>query len=235
MRVLVCIPFYNEAPVAKLVATEIRDLLLGNGAISVLVIDDGSTDAGLSEIQKIIHPSLFIVKNQSNEGIGACIEKSRDFAKSAGFTHLCLWPGNSRVAATSILKLLAAQAEDNCYVHGSRFQEARVLGNTPHWKLLLIRVGSLIASRAAGVKLQDITCGVRFFPVGLLDSSVHLQGTEYRAEQIITIAALSQGLQLNHFPIPIAYLDHRPYSHLSAAKYYQVILPWISYFLDGER
>lgn len=74
MRLSVVIPCYNEQENVPRIAAEALPVLDGLGyAYEVIIIDDGSKDATVTEAKKILSPCVRLVEHGVNKGLGAAL------------------------------------------------------------------------------------------------------------------------------------------------------------------
>lgn len=230
MRTLVCIPMFNEEPVAADVLREVLKLTERVGNMDILIVDDGSSDRSRSILNANSSERIKITYHNNNKGIGDVILTGIDFASRGGYSHFCLWPGNLRILHNSVARLLLDTANDEkAYYHGSRFINRQKCNNTPLLRKIPNILFSKIVSRLYGIRLSDITCGLRLFPMHLVDEKLkrQLMRSNYGGEQILTLAAIEKDLNIVEHDTILEYSNLRNYSHLNFKGMFEIVAPWI--------
>jgi dolichol-phosphate mannosyltransferase len=162
MRVLAATFAYNEGD-------KIRRTLARHPAArsyDLLVHDDGSTDGALDGIDA----RVIVVRNETNQGIGASMKRVFQYALDHGYDVLVIHAGNDKddpLEIPRLLEPLAAGAAD--FVQGSRYLGGGGFGNMPWYRVVGTRiVHPLIFSIAARKRVTESTNGFRAFRTSLL-------------------------------------------------------------------
>ncbi len=237
IKILLCIPVYNEFPVIYKLIKEIQFLKEKYTDIYIVIINDNSNDGSLELLKDIKDKKFEIISHKKRKGIGGCIHTGLLIAKEKMCSHFCLWPGNMRISGNSVSKIIDFSIKQNnlykknLYIHGSRFGE---VSNTPLHRKSAIIIFSKMASIISKKKLTDISCGLRFFPIEMIDKKaiISLENSEYKGEQILTIEAIKKGFDICEIGISLVYSKERNYSHLKFYNIYQVIFPWIKFLIE---
>ncbi len=163
MKLLICIPTYNEVENIRPLIEQIFALELG---IELLVIDDHSPDGTAAMVRELmkIYTGLNLIERPGKQGLSSAylagfkygLDRDFDFIAEmdADFSH-------DPVALTDILKLLKSGRYD--FVIGSRYVPG---GKTVNWGILrkiISRAGSLYARVILRVPINDLTGGFNFW------------------------------------------------------------------------
>ncbi len=155
---LVLIPAYNEAralgPVLQALRTHLSEWTL-------LVIDDGSTDA-TAEVARAAGADV-VLRLPCNLGIGGAVQTGFQYAARHGFRRVVRLDADGQHAASAIAAMIAAQeAEQADVVVGSRFVGERSFQSTLS-RRLGIWVLSTLTRVLTGAIVKDVTSGFRIY------------------------------------------------------------------------
>lgn len=75
MKLSIIIPLYNEKETISELINRVKSAPLHEGMQrEIVIVDDGSTDGGISEKEKAIFPDIIFLKHEKNRGKGAAIK-----------------------------------------------------------------------------------------------------------------------------------------------------------------
>jgi glycosyltransferase involved in cell wall biosynthesis len=154
-RALAIVPAYNEEERVGAVVHAIRECAPD---FSVLVIDDGSTDATATRAREagaevLIHPF--------NLGIGGAMQSGYRYACEEGYLEAVQVDGDGQHDPAEIEKLREAMGEQGVdMAWGSRFLEQTGY-RAPFLRRLGIRLFSIVLSAICGQRVTDPTSGFR--------------------------------------------------------------------------
>ena len=197
-KLIIQIPCLNEAATLP---TTLRDLprqIPGVAEISVLLIDDGSTDDSINVARA--HGVDLIVRHPTRRGLAAAFESGLEAALAAGADIIVNTDGDNQYPGGSIPDLVTPILEGRAdLVVGDRRP-----GFNPEFswsKRLLQRVGSWVVAQAAGTRVPDATSGFRAYT---RDAALRLQlFTRYTYTLETLIQASKKGLRVAHVEIPV--------------------------------
>jgi len=146
------IPAYSEAGRVGEVVREVHQLELG---IDVVVVDDGSPDATVTEARSA---GAHVLRHPYNLGYGNALHTGYCFARRRGYTRVLQMDADGQHEARMLPQLLGALDEGADVVLGSRYRDG-----VPPYTSWLRRVGtrlfSWLASRWTGTRITDPTSG----------------------------------------------------------------------------
>ncbi|MGI8427550.1 MAG: polyprenol monophosphomannose synthase [Actinomycetota bacterium] len=182
-RVLVVIPTYDEA--AHL--DSLLDAVMGIATnVSVLVVDDGSTDGTLEIAQRRMTGSrINLLAREVKGGLGKAYVDGFGWGLERGFTHFIEMDADLSHDPASLPELI--EGAHTCgLVIGSRYiSGGRVVGWSKG-RHLLSQAGNLYARRMLGYKVQDSTSGFRCYRAEVLKAigldRVQSQGYAFQIE-----------------------------------------------------
>lgn len=192
--VLVVIPAWNEAQNIESVVTETRAVL---PAVSILVVDDGSTDDTANRARAA---GAHVISLPVNLGVGGAMRAGFKFAQQFRYSVVVQVDGDGQHDPRFIEELVD-RISDFDIVIGARFAGAGdyEVGGPRKWAMSLL---SLSLSAICKVKLTDTTSG--FKAVG--PRAIELFARKYPAEYLgDTIEALmiarNRGLTMTQVPV----------------------------------
>jgi dolichol-phosphate mannosyltransferase len=206
MRVLAATFAYNEGE-------KIRRTLARHPqgrSYDLLVHDDGSTDGALNGID----PGILVLRNETNQGIGASMKRVFQYALDHGYDVLVIHAGNDKDNPLEIPALLEPIARDAAdFVQGSRYLAGGGFGNMPAYRVLGTRVvHPLISSVAARKRITESTNGFRAFRTALLrDPRIDWRQPwldRYELEPYLLLKAIRLGYRHVEVPVTKIYPPH---------------------------
>jgi glycosyltransferase involved in cell wall biosynthesis len=203
--IVVLFPAYNEA-------ATIRDLVERALRIvpNVVVVDDGSIDATVSQLKGL---PITLLRNERNLGKAASLWKGFDHALALGAKAIVTLDGDGQHDPGDIARLLTtARRFPDSIVIGARLHDRQNFPPRRYYANQFARFG---ISWAAGYPIADTQSGFRVYPAALLRQltrrAVSWNGFVFESE--ILIAAGSIGVQSIAVPIPGIYPKQARASH----------------------
>ena len=208
MRVVVCLPTYNERENIEPMVRALDDLFRRHDLDArVLVIDDSSPD-GTGEIADRLADEfsfLSVLHRPSKEGLGPAYLAGFVWALATDADRIVEMDCDFSHDPEALPRLLAASADADL-VLGSRYVEG---GGTRNWGLgrrLVSRFGSLYARIILGVGIHDLTGGFKCFRRTVLEEigleQITTKGYAFQIET--TYRALKAGCRVVEVPIVFA-------------------------------
>lgn len=203
--VVVLIPAYNEA-------ATIRDLVERTLKIvpHVIVVDDGSVDATLTQLQGL---PIEVLRNEHNLGKAASLRKGFAAALARQAKLVVTLDGDGQHRPEDIPRLLnAAWHFPGQIIIGARLHDKK---NFPARRYYANQVARFWISWAAGYPIADTQSGFRVYPASLLQQlkpgDVAWQGFAFESE--ILIAAADKQVHSVAVAIPGIYPQQARASH----------------------
>lgn len=204
LKVLVSLFAYNEGD--KLRST--LNAFPLDRSYDVLLLDDGSTDGSLDNVEA---RGFNLIRNKSNEGLGASIKKALRYALENGYDVIVIMAGNGKDNPEEIERLLEPIAQDGCdFVQGSRFLNGGAYGNMPFYRLIATRhVHPILFSLLSGKRVTESTNGFRAFRTTILrDARVDWEQPwldQYELEQYLHFKVVRLGYKRTEVPVSKIY------------------------------
>ena len=214
-RLAVLVPVYNEQ---DLVIDSLRSVFAaaknGGWEVQVIVVDDGSRDYTLAELNQFARllddESLHVASHGRNRGKGAAIRTGLELVTAP---LVVCHDADLKYAPNDLSKMLDAISLDNVdVVYGSRCLPGSI--NPRRWNLFAFGVSTLnLAVRLLyGIRISDeATCYTMFRTEDLRRMDLQCEGFEFCPE--VTAKALRLGLRIQETPI-----SYRPRSQSEGKK-----------------
>jgi glycosyltransferase involved in cell wall biosynthesis len=189
------IPIYNEAATIGHVVGAVRDHV-----DEVLVVDDGSTDAGADLAAAA---GATVLRRPRNGGKGVALQAALEWARGrSDLSALVLLDGDGQHDPADIPRLLEAlQSRDLDIVVGSRFLGKN---NAPIYRLLGLHVLSACAALGSGIRLTDSQSGYRALSHRAV-AALNPRERAFSVETEMQFIAAGDGLLVDEVPIAIHY------------------------------
>jgi glycosyltransferase involved in cell wall biosynthesis len=188
------IPCFNEGRSIRRIVSEVREHLA-----TVLVIDDGSTDATVREAQAA---GAIVLRQPRNLGKGAALKAGFARAAEQGFRAVLTLDGDGQHDTSEIPLFVDAFEKEGCdIVVGNRMTDVRPMPLLRRWSN---RFSSWVLSRMAGQRIWDSQCGYRLVSLQLWNA-VKLETRRYEMESEILIRASRHGARLGQVRVRTIY------------------------------
>ena len=202
MGICLIIPAYNAEKTILAVVHEALD-----GALPVLVVDDGSRDRTVELIRDL---PLAVISHPRNRGKGAALKTGFDWALSQGFDGAVTLDadGQHDVAAVPYLADCAAGQGSDILIASRFSQFEEMAGLRSSWN----RFGVWCMRKRTGFEISDSQSGFRYYSARLL-RQVTLESSGYNLEMEILMKAWRGGFVIGSLPIAARVADGRSTSH----------------------
>jgi glycosyltransferase involved in cell wall biosynthesis/uncharacterized protein (DUF2062 family) len=201
VRLLVVAPTYNNADTLMAVLRAIEAVHL-----PVLVVNDGSDDATCPLLANWIAGAggRFLVTHEKNCGKAAALRSGFAEARRLGFTHAATIDTDGQHDPQDLLAVRElAEAHPQAIVVGVRSIET---ANYPIKSLVGRRVSNLLVWMLGGVRVSDSQCGLRIYPLAVLES-LRARAGRYAFETEVLIRAGWANAEVVQSPIRCIYFD----------------------------
>lgn len=157
-RLCILLPAFNEAKNIGPLLEGISKLSFANIAVSILVVDDGSSDeTGL--IAK--NYGAAVLSHDKNRGVGAAFRTGLYWVVENGFDYFLHMDADGQIPPAEIPKLLTPVAQGVADIAmGTRFRNG-FPENFSRWKGFLLLTLARMIGVATGCSVSDISCGIR--------------------------------------------------------------------------
>jgi glycosyltransferase involved in cell wall biosynthesis len=202
--VMVLIPAYNGG---SAVGQVVRGTRAVSAALSILVVDDGSTD---TTAQAALEAGAVVVSHPQNLGKGAALRTGFEHFLAADLGAVVTLDADGQHSPAEIPALvgrwLATRAD---IVIGTRRRRA---GRMPRLRVITNTLSSLLVSLSAGKYIHDSQSGYRLLSRRVV-REVKTSSRGYGAESEILIRAVAAGFTVVPAPISTIYRGEKSYIH----------------------
>ena len=198
-KILISIPAFNEEKTIGILIKKIKSLTLKNAEISILVVDDGSTDK-THEIA--LSNNIILIRHEMNLGLGRTFRTAVKYACDNLFDIMVTIDGDGQFDPLDISKLVEPIMNNEAdFVTASRFRNKDFLPSMPPIKRWgNHRVAKLI-NRISGLNMHDVSCGFRAYSLPSLLSLDLIGDYTYTHEAILILAF--RGMRLREVDVKV--------------------------------
>lgn len=201
-KTLLIIPTYNEEKSIALLLPQVEAL-----EVSILIVDDGSTDNTIKVIQKLIDSGLNIEVLQRGKklGLGSAYIDGFALAISRDFDRVIQMDADGSHQVSDLIRMLiASEMKPNSeLIIGSRWVEGGKVVNWNKGREYLSRSANKYSQFMLNLEVKDSTAGFRIYRTSLLKrmqlKSIKSEGFSFQIE--MTQMALKQGAVVTEIPI----------------------------------
>ncbi|MEO1237415.1 MAG: DUF2062 domain-containing protein [Planctomycetota bacterium] len=200
-RPVLLLPTYDNARTLGAVLASAADL-----GRPVVVVNDGSTDETAAVIGRFVaeRPGVALTRldHDRNRGKGAALRTGFGWASAQGFTHAVTMDTDGQHTAEDAGRLLdAAAAAPTALVLGCRDQSDPAYPSASRTGRLFSNLCIFVAS---GRRVEDSQCGLRVYPLGLVEA-VRCRAGRYGYEAEILTRSGWAGCPLVQTPVRVIY------------------------------
>ena len=197
---VVIVRVYNEAPVVGGVIAE-----LVAAGLSVIAVDDASTDASADEIDKA---GAFRVSHPINLGAGGALQTGFEAALLlTDARYIACFDADGQHQLPDLLGMIGKIREGYDVVMGSRFLEEDGPTQMSWLRRVILRTAAKLLNRGEGVRLTDAHNGLRIVARHVAaDIRLSYAGMAY-ASQLERYLTRPE-LRITEYPVHILYTDY---------------------------
>ncbi|WP_311777652.1 polyprenol monophosphomannose synthase [Trueperella abortisuis] len=204
MKVVICIPTYNERESLPGLLDRTRAAVPD---ADVLVIDDNSPDGtgALADDRARRDPQIHVMHRTAKEGLGRAYLAGFEWAIERGYSHVCEMDADGSHRPEQLVGLLArADAWDKPeLVIGSRWTDGGEVVNWPKHRELLSRAGNLYIKIWLNLPAKDATAGFRVYRADALKrldfAAIESKGYFFQVD--MTLKMTDMGARIAEVPI----------------------------------
>lgn len=228
------IPVYNNAGTIIDIARRTHEQI-----DNILVIDDGSTDADLRELLKVL--DVTVIRHEKNRGKGVALRTAFEHASKQGGEYLITLDGDGQHFPEDIPRFLPYLAPDAILL-GRRDE---IIGEMPGSSEFGRNFSDFWIRLETGQRVSDSQSGFRAYPIKHVQA-MEMWSKHYNFEVEVLTRALWAGLTVNSVPIRVWYppagtrvssfrpfVDNVRISRLHVRLIARRLLPWPHRQLSG--
>lgn len=190
----VIVPVYNES---GKVDDVIERLLAISNVTEVLIVDDGSTDSGVSTALSQRDDRLCVLRHEQNLGKGAAVRSALDRCRG---DIVVIQDADLEYAPEEIPRLVAPLLSNEAdVVYGARFGRGN-RQNTPQERYLANRLLTWLSNRFTGLSLTDMETGHKAVRHELIGGLV-LRENRFGFEPELTARLAKLGCRFAELPV----------------------------------
>lgn len=199
MQPIVIIPaFQAEGRIGKVIEGLRQSPSRAGSPLSVLVVDDGSTDRTAAEARDA---GARVESHGNNRGKGAALRTGLLWAARAGYARAVTADADGQHPGTEILRLASLEPEPGTIVLGVR---SLARDGAPRKNQFSNKTSNYFVSRFTGLRLRDTQCGLRVYPVKeTLSLGCSDDGFAFETE--VLLRAARRGIPIAQVPIAVLY------------------------------
>jgi dolichol-phosphate mannosyltransferase len=205
MRLVVCVPTYNERANLEPLLRELGEVVARVDAEArVLVIDDASPDGTGEVASGLAHelPWLDVLRRSGKDGLGPAYLAGFRHALAVGADVIAQMDCDFSHDPSDVPRLVETLADADVAV-GSRYVAGGAIRDWGLPRRALSRFGSVYARAILGVGLTDLTSGFKCYRRGVLEAleldAIDTRGYAFQVET--TYRALRKGFRVVEVPI----------------------------------
>jgi glycosyltransferase involved in cell wall biosynthesis len=212
-RILIFIVAYQAEKHLVSVLDRIPSELINDPNIEILIIDDGSSDAGVkvgknwAEINKV--ERITVLRNPVNQGYGGNQKLGYRIGIDTDFDFIILLHGDGQYAPELLPLFIKTWQETKAdVVLGSRMQDLKSAqaGGMPKYKMVGNLFLTKIQNMFTGKNLSEYHTGYRGYSASFLKRiPFELNTNEFHFDTEILLQAFQIGAHIEEFPIPTHY------------------------------
>jgi dolichol-phosphate mannosyltransferase len=203
MRVLICVPTYNEAESIGLLLDSIFRLGLG---FEILVIDDQSADGTGDIVRRYqkANPGLHLMSREGKRGLASAYLAGFQYGLDHEYDYIGEMDADLShppIGLKACKDLILSKKPD--FLVGSRYVEGGSTKNWPFWRQMISQGGSWYARNVLNVPIRDLTGGFNCWSAACL-RKLQLEtfiSNGYVFQIELKYRALLRGCNFVEFPI----------------------------------
>ncbi len=196
MKTCIVIPAYNEGGRIEIVVKN----LLEQNFVDIIVVDDGSTDNTLANLQKL---PIIYTAHSTNLGQGAALRTGTRLAILKGFEAVIHFDADGQHRLEDLSTIInELHCSDNQIILGSRFLQAKP--NLPLKKKIILTLAKLFSSKILMLEFTDPQSGLRAFRTGIIDELNWQHDDFAHCTEILSLISKNK-LKFREIPITVNY------------------------------
>jgi glycosyltransferase involved in cell wall biosynthesis len=170
---------------------------------SVVVVDDGSTDATAREAEAA---GAVVVRHPVNRGKGVALKTGLRYAAEKGYAYVITMDADGQHDPGDIPAFLDAYRQTQCpVIIGSRMHALSAMPRVRRWTNIYM---SWLLSRAIGQTVPDTQCGFRLYRLDVF-AAAGGESERFAAESETLLRLGERGVKMGSVPIKVIYRDER--------------------------
>lgn len=206
LRTLVLVPVFNEEKTVKNILEQIRY----NSSADILVVNDGSTDDSLIQVQR--GNPTYIINHERNMGPGGALISGFKFAIEHNYEVLITLDADGQHLPDYIPKFIEAISDVDMVVGSRYLPGSERKSRPPRERELANQAVTKLTRKYIDYNITDYASGFRAYRVSSL-RKLRVTETGYAWPFQLWIQAYEAGFRVKEIPIPLLYLNYERSSH----------------------
>lgn len=192
----VIVPCYNEQGAIEQTVRDLREVLAGQGAYELIIVNDGSVDGTAAVLERLGQgdPALRVVHHPANRGYGAALKTGVLRAKA---DVIVITDSDGTYPNHRIPELLAGMREHDMVVGARTAEDVQYPFIRRIPKVFLRRYASWLA----GQDIPDMNSGLRAFRTSIAKRFLSILPDGFSFTTTITLAMLTNHYVVKYVPI----------------------------------
>lgn len=192
----IIIPCFNEEKSIKVtIENLLKDITQNNLEWTIIIINDGSTDTTLEEIQKIRNDKVKILQHPYNKGYGASLKSGIRNAKT---DLVAFYDADGQHQFTDLYRMYE-NVQNLDMLIGERGKDSHNDWVRKPGKWVLSKVANYLTGR----KIPDLNSGLRIIKRNIIYKLLHLFPDGFSFSTTSTIAFMNMGYNTGYYPIRV--------------------------------
>ena len=192
----IIIPCFNEEKSIKVtIENLLKDITQNNLEWTIIIINDGSTDTTLEEIQKIRNDKVKILQHPYNKGYGASLKSGIRNAKT---DLVAFYDADGQHQFTDLYRMYE-NVQNLDMLIGERGKDSHNDWIRKPGKWVLSKVANYLTGR----KIPDLNSGLRIMKRNVIFKLLHLFPDGFSFSTTSTIAFMNMGYNTAYYPIRV--------------------------------
>ncbi|OFS76047.1 polyprenol monophosphomannose synthase [Trueperella sp. HMSC08B05] len=210
MKVVICIPTYNERESLPGLLDRTRAAV---PEADILVIDDSSPDGtgAYADERAKADPQIHVMHRTAKEGLGRAYLAGFEWAIEHGYSHVCEMDADGSHRPEQLPDLLARadKSDKPELVIGSRWTDGGEVVNWPKHREVLSRAGNLYIKMWLNLPAKDATAGFRVYRADALKrldfAAVESRGYFFQVDMTLKMADVGARIA----EVPISFVERK--------------------------
>jgi len=224
LRIAVVVPFFNEEKVLNSTIGALFKFKRNcTHTLDFIVVDDGSTDSSVENIDRKYLEELTLLKHDKNRGQGAALSTGLKYVRKHNYDVMIHFDADGQHHPDSIQKLIDPILNESFdVVLGSRFLSNSSIDMIPIKRRVLLKLALKIDNFLSGVEKTDVHNGMRAFGNRAINEiDIKASRMEHASEIIWEIKRAN--LSFTEVAVDISYTEY------SVSKQKPMAYAWITF------
>ncbi len=205
LKVAAVVPAYNEEKLIKTTLTSLANII-----DAIFVINDGSKDNTLSEIEKVAKKDkrIRIINLKTNHGLGYGLKTGLKAASDENFNYMVIIAGDAQMDTKYLPEMLEDLQKRNLdFIKANRFMHLEQLKRMPTYRKIGNIIVTILTKFSTGYySIFDTQNGYAVYTKNIVDRLPwHMVGNRYEFENTVLIALSIIGAKVGDFAVPAVY------------------------------